>query len=292
MGKLRDRLDRFHEAQERIQKEVEVAELYERSQPHLEYMYGLIEGDNPMKQRTNAERQSIKTAGKVYDDAYREVYGEGSYLVDDMLESYDQLNLTSDDVVPTMSIYEIRDRQYQDVVENFLYTEWLDQRTEHNGIATFSHFCTFVALKAFVNLVTMHQDSLQALLELGIYIPDDLRNRCVLLKESTDYAPNDPVWYIREVLTNVPEAWGVSQDLLEHYADQARLESVTTQLPDNPFVDTVDSERARIRQGINAYVAREGSVKDISKKYGLTRRQLEDELRTAGLLRKHGGKRK
>lgn len=296
MGKLRDRLDRFYEAQEGIRKQVEVSERYERAVPGLEYMYSLIEGDNVMKQRRFAERQSIKTAGQLYEKTMDEVYGGRNKLVNELLEDYDRLNLTTEDAAPTMSIEEIQENQYRDVVENFLYTEWLDQlpKGEYspNSVNTFSHYCTYVSLKAFVNLVTMHQDSLKALLELGIFIPDDLRNRCVKFKDREDYQPDNALWYTSTLLSEVPEAWNTSQQLLIHYSDQARLENVSTPLPDNPFVDTVDSERARIRQGINAYVAREGSVKDISRKYGLTRRQLEDELRNAGLLRRHGGKRK
>lgn len=286
MGKLSDRLDRFKEAQESIKTHMELVERYNQSVPKLEYLYSLIEGDNVMKQRKYAERQSIKAALQLYERSCEGLFHTERFM-EDMLTNYDMFNFTNDDVVPMLSSDEVRDRQYRDVVENFLYTEWLE-----SDIQTFSHFCVYVGLKAFVNLVTRHQDSLKALLELGIYIPDDLRNRCVLFKERLDYQPDDPMWYTTNVLVDIPEAWGVSQELLIHYSDQARLEKVSTPLPDNPFLDEVDSERARIRQGINAYVAREGSVKDISKKYGLTRRQLEDELRSAGLLRRHGGKRR
>lgn len=290
MGSLQNRLNRYHSVQTEVRQAVDAGERFERAIPRIEWFDAVLEGDNVMKQRKDSERQGIRRLFQIYDETH------GVDTVDDTMDAYDRLKLTTDDVVPMFSQEEIHHMQYHDVVENFLYTEWLEQHRDGtynpNRIETFSHYCTFVALKAFVNLVTRHQDSLQALLDLGIYIPDDVRNRCVMLKEREDFDPDDPVWYIQHVLAEVPEAWTVSQDLLVHYSEQARLETPETPLPDNPFLDTSDSLRARLRQALHAYVAKEGSVKELSKKYDLTRRQLQDELRNAGLLRGHGGRRK
>lgn len=289
MGKLRERLDRYKEAREEIAADMEYGERFEKAIPRIEWFDGVIEGDNVMKQRRDAERQGIRRLFEIENECFEKTFGFIEKHEKEWMNEYDRL--TKEDVEPMTTLEEIRQNQYKDVVENFLYAEWVEQMD--TGLSTFSHFATLTALKAFVTFMTTHKNSDQALLEFVRVVPDDLRNRCIAFKDHERYDPTDTTWYVSTLLNMVPEAWEISQVFLTHYANQVRLEGSKTPLPDNPFkTASDDDERVRLRQAVHAYTADEGSVRELSKKYGVTRRVLEDELRTAGILKGRGGDRK
>ncbi len=129
--------------------------------------------------------------------------------------------------------------------------------------------------------------------ELGKTVQVD-RQAIIALKEREDYDSTDPEWFISHILT-VPGMWEVSQALLNQYSEQVRLEGATdTALPDTLYAvgPEVRDVRIRMRQAIHAYAAYKGSVKELSRRYNVPRRDLESELRNGALLRRHGGSRK
>lgn len=184
----------------------------------------------------------------------------------------------------------------RDIMENFLYQEFVEQLSSPKPIRTFSAYAMFVAVKGVINLLTEHKDGVEALRSIspvGELFPS--REDAIAFKNTISYDDTNPVWFLAGALL-IPGIWEAAQTLQIHYGELARFyrtEEDGTQLPDYQFEIGMEvTEDTLIEVAVQAYLAEEGSADDIAAEYGIGQKRFRKELRSRGIMISHGGDRK
>jgi len=307
MGWLRDRVEnREQHAADSAQHE----ELVEQFQKRAARLVWMDERDEAMlpdgrtnRSSLNAERMGIERLFNAYEAAHRAAYGFADHTWYAPFRAYYEEQ--EREILRNQTFGVSRQRwdkdKHTDVIENFLYNEYVEQLDGRDPIRTFPSYVMFICAKAVIALLTTHKAGAEALRRLH---PKDqplpLREKAIAFKDQMEYDDADPVWYVGHVFQQVPGTWEAVQTLQLHYGDIVRAEHESTAetgpLPDDPLGATLETryktpEELRIEAAVAAFEAGEGSGDQLAKVYSVPRDKLRAELRERGLA-KRGGDRK
>lgn len=194
--------------------------------------------------------------------------------------------------------------KHADMVNNFLYQEWLEQLDSRSAVRTYAAYAMFTSAKAVIAVLTTHRNGEEQLRRMHpAHLPLPMREKAIDFKNQIDYDPFDADWFLAHVFAEVPGVWDACQTLQLHYSDFVRgaqfasLEPVIeTELPDDPIGESLSNryelnEEIRIEAAVTAYLAGEGSADTLFQQYNVPRDTLRQVLRDRGLS-KRGGDRK
>lgn len=306
--------ERVRDKEQRLtdqQKHKDYVEQFEKAAPRLVWMDEEDEHFDAVTGRTNRSTMNAEMRGidrllqleRKIANAYDQSTDPG--LVDELNRLYCTLSTTEKETVTRgVSRQRWEQEKYQDMVDNYLYQEWLDQLNSREAIRTFSAYATFVSAKAVISLLTTHKNGEEQLRQMHpTYLPIPMREKAIAFKNQIDYDPHDVNWYIGHVFGEVPGTWEAAQTLQQHYGDFVRATQdahdgpvIPTELPDDPVgMGLADRyklpEDIRMEAAVKAFEAGEGNTRQLGKQYGVPREKLRDTLRERGIL-KHGGDRK
>src|SRR5688572_22255825 len=134
-------------------------------------------GIRPVRPSRTAERLGIERYIKTYCKIVGEDYEPWH---DKITRMYNHMHTFDLDI----SVRHVR----QDIVDNFLYREWVDQLDDRDAIRSYVHYALFVSAKAVISLLTEHMR------EISTSFPPQ-RPDALKFKARDDYDETDPVWY-------------------------------------------------------------------------------------------------
>jgi hypothetical protein len=304
MGWLRDRVNNKEAHAAEVAQHEALVEGFEKQAPRLLWMderdEAMLVDGRQNKHHLVAEKFGVMRLYGLYQRVERDVYGTCDYSWQPRVTNYfDRVIETEKSKVPLGVSRQQWDREkHKDVIENFLYNEYVDQLDGRDPIRTFPAYAMFVCAKAVIALLTTHKAGEEALRRLH---PKDqplpLREKAIAFKEQIDYDVNDPDWFMAHVFVEVPGTWEAIQTLQLHYGDIVRAEHETVEeagvLPDDPIGATLETryktpEELRIEAAITAFEAGEGSGDNLAKVYSVPRDKLRLALRERGLAKRGG----
>lgn len=191
----------------------------------------------------------------------------------------------------------------KDVKDNFLYEEWLRQSRKPDGIKTYAVYALQTGLKSAFVLMTSKPGSDEL---IRSFYQGHLPDREGLLKigelmDITSMSQEE----VMGALISFPYMLDMAEALIIHYADFVRSERVDksdgpvlhSPLPDDPLEKTLPDrydipEDVRFKNGLQAYLAKEGNYRTIAKKYNLPEKRFLRYLQDEGVIQPRGGDRK
>lgn len=304
MGWLRDRVNNKDEHAAEVAQYEQMVEEFNKRAPRLVWMderdEAMLPDGRQNRSSLNAEHMGIERLWKAYAQAEYNAYGvcDNSWYPRVNL-AYARLEQQDRHTFPRgVSRQQWEREKHTDIIENFLYSEYVDQLDSRDPIRTFPAYAMFVCAKAVIALLTTHKGGEEALRRLH---PKDqplpLREKAIAFKSQIDYTTTDPDWFLSHVFAEVPGTWEAVQTLQLHYGDIVRAEHETVEeagvLPDDPLGATLATryktpEELRIEAAVTAFEAGEGSGDKLAKVYSVSRDKLRKELRERGLAKRGG----
>ena len=307
MGWLRDRVNNREQHAAEIAQYEQLVEEFEKRAARLVWMderdEAMLPDGRMNRPSMSAEKMGIERLFFAYHKAEEDVYGETDYsYLPELKQFYKSLDIIDKTRHPRgVSRQQWEREKHTDVIENFLYSEYVEQLSCRDPIRTFPAYAMFICAKAVISLLTTHKGGEEALRRVH---PKDqplpLRSKAIAFKDRLEYDAHDPDWFMANVFKEVPGTWEAIQTLQLHYGDIVRAEHETVEeagpLPDDPLGATLETryktpEELRIEAAVVAFEAGEGSGDTLAKVYSVPRDKLRFALRERGLA-KRGGDRK
>jgi hypothetical protein len=276
--------------------------LYERGLPGVEYRNQRDEVASfrglATRSTLNIQKRTIERLLTLESQAHAQAFGTDPQ---ERLAKYMQsfyMTATapvpySDSEIESGSVRWYRSKRH-DVVNNFLYDRWLEQRS--GGFRTYPVFAIYCTAKAIVELMTSYQNAHALLTELDSTLEQPTREMCLTIKQQPWY--DDPEAFLGHIFAEKLILRWVEVALIR-YGDLVRgihhLEQIElpTFLPDDPlgFLPEQVAEDVVISHALTALAAGEGSADAIARRFGIGQKAFRRIAKERGIMRGHGGPR-